>query len=98
MKIREKVLSLFPDRECINLIKPNNNDGQYQQYHELMNNQIQQEFWDQIKTLREKIIEKATLKKINGITLNMRIFLIILKGCLEEFNDLSPLNISAMYI
>lgn len=87
IKTRENILNFFKMRDCITLIRPVNNEADLRNIQHLNDIDIRPGFLKQLHSIRDKIYRECNQKIINGVGLNMVMFLSFLNQFVESFNS-----------
>ncbi len=85
-KIRESILNFFKTRDCLTLIRPVNDEEDLRNIQHLNDNQIRPKFLTQLHAIRDKIYKECNQKVINGVGLNMTMFISFLNQFVQSFN------------
>jgi len=75
-------------------VRPAHDERDLKRLNTLQQNQIRPEFLQQVNSLREKILSKATAKQLKGVNLNTRMYVSMLQKYVEAINQGSVPNIS----
>ena len=86
IKTRENILNFFKSRDCITLIRPVNNEADLRNIQHLNDIDIRPGFLKQLHSIRDKIYRECNQKIINGIGLNMVMFLSFVSQFVDSFN------------
>jgi hypothetical protein len=87
IKTRESILNFFKNRDCITLIRPVNNETDLRNIQFLSDTEIRPGFLKQLHSIRDKIYRECNQKIINGVSLNMVMFLSFLSEFVTSFNQ-----------
>lgn len=69
-RIRRLLQLFFSERDCATLIRPLTNEKSLQKLHELDIEKLRPEFYQQINSLRDKILGRMKPKSIDGVKLD----------------------------
>ena len=64
--IRQNIIKFFPERDCVTLIRPVDNENDLQRLNMIPYNNLKPEFKIEFKKLKDKIFKEALPKKLNG--------------------------------
>ena len=64
--IRQNIIKFFPERDCVTLIRPVDNEEDLKRLNKIPYNNLKPEFKMEFKTLKDKIFKEALPKKLNG--------------------------------
>ncbi|CAD8099791.1 unnamed protein product [Paramecium primaurelia] len=85
-KVRKTLLTCFKDRNCFQLVRPVINENELQKVNQLPNNQLREEFQQQVIQLREYLLKNTSPKQLNGVNLNGRMFCKMIETFITNFN------------
>ena len=68
--IRETIKTLFPQRECLALVRPHNDERKLRTLSKLQYSELRQEFKDGLETLNQMIFHQVRAKRVGGKHLN----------------------------
>ena len=64
--IRENIIKFFPERDCVTLVRPVDNENDLKNLSNIPYNNLKPEFKMEFKKLKDKIFKEALPKKLNG--------------------------------
>ena len=64
--IRQNIIKFFPERDCVTLIRPVDNENDLRRLNNIPYNNLKPEFKMEFKKLKDKIFKEALPKKLNG--------------------------------
>ena len=68
--IRQNIIKYFPERDCVTLVRPVDNEEDLKRLNSIPYNNLKPEFKMEFKSLKDKIFKEALPKKLNGKKLN----------------------------
>lgn len=68
--IRQNIIKFFPDRDCVTLVRPVDNESDLKKLNSIPFNKLKPDFKIEFKKLKDKIYKEALPKKYNGKKLN----------------------------
>ena len=71
-KIRSSIRDCFPSRDCYTLVRPLNEEDKLQRVYRLSENELREEFRQQMESLKKLIFGRLKPKELNGKLLNGR--------------------------
>lgn len=92
-RIRRLFKHFFKDRECMTLVRPIESEKDLQYINNMPDNELREEFIDQIRHARKKIFKKIRPKMINGKILNSRMLIELCKAYIQAMNTGNMPNI-----
>lgn len=93
-KIRQTLVQLFKDRDCMYLMRPVQDERLSLKIGSLNENMLRPEFMQQLNVIREKILGKVTPKNLYGSNLNLTGFMAMVENYIEALNEGKLPNIS----
>ena len=85
-KLRKLIMTFFPDRDCITLVRPIENENLLQQLMTISDSELRPEFLEQASQFRLKVFNKVTPKMINGRILSGEMLIQLLASILDSLN------------
>ena len=64
--IRQNIIKYFPERDCVTLVRPVDNEDDLKKLNSIPYNNLKPEFKMEFKLLKDKIFKEALPKKLNG--------------------------------
>ena len=64
--IRQNIIKFFPERDCVTLVRPVDNENDLKNLTNIPYNSLKPEFKMEFKKLKDKIFKEALPKKLNG--------------------------------
>ena len=64
--IRQNIIKFFPERDCVTLVRPVDNENDLKNLSNIPYNNLKPEFKMEFKKLKDKIFKEALPKKLNG--------------------------------
>ncbi len=64
--IRQNIIKFFPERDCVTLVRPVDNENDLKNLTNIPYNNLKPEFKMEFKKLKDKIFKEALPKKLNG--------------------------------
>ena len=64
--IRQNIIKYFPERDCVTLVRPVDNEDDLKKLNSIPYNNLKPEFKMEFKSLKDKIFKEALPKKLNG--------------------------------
>ena len=64
--IRQNIIKYFPERDCVTLVRPVDNEDDLKKLNSIPYNNLKPEFKMEFKILKDKIFKEALPKKLNG--------------------------------
>lgn len=92
-RIRRMLLAFFPNRDCVTLKRPVEDEGKLQQLDTADWSEFRPEFVSQMKELRKKIYTGAPAKMLNGKMLDGFMLVHLAEAYSDSINTGSALNI-----
>ena len=86
-KLRKLIMTFFPDRDCITLVRPIENENMLQQLMSINDSELRKEFLDQAKLFRNKVFKKVSPKMLNGKQLSGDMLIQLLSSILDSINQ-----------
>lgn len=86
-RIRHMLTSFFPDRECVTLIRPINDEEKLQQVDDIPYDDLREEFREGMSELRSLIFDSARPKTIDGKMLTGAMFGGLVRAYVKAIND-----------
>ncbi|MFM7854184.1 MAG: hypothetical protein ACKO96_20240, partial [Flammeovirgaceae bacterium] len=86
-KLRNLIQPFFPDRDCVTLVRPVENEQMLQSLMSIPESEMRKEFVEQAASLRIKVFSKVTPKIFNGKVLSGDMLLELLGSILESINS-----------
>lgn len=96
-KVREFIKQFFADRDCFTLVRPVTDEQQLQNLANLTDNDLRQEYRQQVDVLKHMIYEKAPPKKMQGQALNGPMLVELTKSYVQSMNSGAVLTISTAW-
>lgn len=92
-RIRRLLSSFFKERECITMVRPVLNEKHLQNLDGMELDQLRPEFFQQVMSLRKRILTRCKPKTLNGVLLNGEMFVSLTKNYLTAINQGAVPNI-----
>ena len=85
--IRQNIIKFFPERDCVTLIRPVDNEEDLKRLNKIPYNNLKPEFKMEFKTLKDKIFKEALPKKLNGKKLTGPALAILIEEFVKVINS-----------
>jgi len=85
-KIRRLLKSFFIDRDCCTMVRPLTKEENLQNLENMQLTELRPEFVEQVKELRNKVLNKMKVKMLNGKELNGEMLCNLAKTYVEALN------------
>ncbi len=85
-KLRKLIQMFFPDRDCVTLVRPVENEQMLQSLMSIPESDMRKEFVEQASSLRNKVFSKVAPKLFNGKVLSGDMLLELLNSILDSIN------------
>lgn len=92
--IRENIIKYFPDRDCVTLVRPVEQETELQKLNDIPYEKLKPTFKWEFKQLKDKIYKETVPKKINGKKLTGRILAQLIIEFVNTINSGSIPNIN----
>lgn len=92
-RIRRLLTTFFKERECITLVRPLVNEENLQKLDQMDLDQLRPEFFEQVMTLRKRILTRMRPKLLNNKMLSGEMYVSLVRSYLAAINNGSVPNI-----
>ena len=86
-RVRSLIRTYFPNRDCLTLVRPVEEEKHLQNLQELSDDELREEFLEQAKNLRNKIYKKIKPKFFHGQFLSGSMLLELVQSILDTINN-----------
>jgi len=97
IKIREAIIKLFRQRECMTFVRPVEDELELQNLNSVKLSQMRPEFVNQFKLFRQKVFSEAPSKMMHGKNVNGRMISSLLDQYVRAINEGAVPNISTAW-
>ena len=97
IKIREAIIKLFRQRECMVFVRPVEDESQLQNLNSLKLQEMRPEFVKQFSLFKSKMLSECPAKMMNGKVVNGRMMSSLLEQYVKAINDGAVPNISTAW-
>jgi len=92
-RIRRLLTTFFPERECFTMVRPLLKEGDLQNLDKMDMMKLRPEFYEQVMSLRKKILEKMKPKTLNGKNLSGDMYIGLMTSYVKAINEGTVPNI-----
>ena len=96
-RIKSALQIYFKDRDCFTLPKPTVSESQLQIIDILENENLRQEFVNQLTIFRKKLLTKVKEKSVRGKKINGEILTFIIKSYIQSVNSGHAMNFETVW-
>lgn len=92
-RIRRLLTTFFPERDCVTMVRPLLNETNLQNLDKMDLTKLRPEFYEQVLTLRKKILSRMRPKMLNNKNLNGDMYAGLMVSYVKAINEGSVPNI-----
>jgi hypothetical protein len=96
-KIRKYLREFFKDRDCQTLVRPLTNEENLQKLEQMPFDELRPEFFEQVISLRKKILSRLKIKTMLGQPLNGEMYQDLIRSYISSINDGAVPNIQSAW-
>ncbi len=90
------ILKYFPDRDCVTLVRPTDNESDLKKLNQISKDKLKREYTSELYLLKQKIFKDSFSKKLKGKKFNGPSLALLIDEWVDSINKGFVPNISTM--